>query len=121
MGNKVLLSSFKEEIKILENGDFIMRSYYDTDKLVSRINYNKSTGQVGLLLVTEDYRRKSLGTQMILKACQEIDADEIWGVTKDHPFYRNTFSGIIFKYRSPIKPYLSENGFYAKKSDLFSG
>lgn len=133
---KVLnLKQFREE-KELDPGDknYIKLRYYDKayeDYLVGSVSYDIKNGQIGLLCVSHLYRNRSLGTELVKRACEDIQCDEVWGVClKDEPFYKHSFktSGLpyikdvngVLKWRDPIRPYLTSGGFYAKKSEILS-
>ena len=63
-------------------------------KEVGFINYRLSTGQIGLLFITNsEYARKGLGTQMVLRAINEMKKHRItkvWAITRDnHEFWEN--------------------------------
>jgi len=97
------LDNYKEIRKVkddrwnkIENGNTRLE-YFDNDKEVGYIDYRSFTGQVGIFYLEPEYRQKGLGTQILLKAMEEMRENKVpnvWAVTtKDHEFWSKVFKG----------------------------
>ena len=102
--NKLSLEQFKERRTIsddtwngIKDSEVHIQYLTSNDTEVGFINYRLSTGQIGLLFITnEKYIRRGLGTQMVERAINEMKQHKIgkvWAVTRDNHEFWKTMSG----------------------------
>lgn len=118
---KINLSSLKQW-KEQDYNSYQKKMFYQLfcvyENKLSYIDYCPETGQIGFLMVHPDLQRRGLGTQLIIKASEEIKTDELWLYGSwDNPFYLNAFNG-SFRKRNPADDSISGQGFRIYKKDL---
>ena len=106
---------FNQTIKNTNNR--IFRKYSMNDDLVGYVYYNLLNGKIDLLYITEPYRNKTLGKQILFNTINEMkqhDIKEIWCcATKEHLFWKNV-NNKSFTYRNPINDIEKYPGYYLK-------
>ena len=70
--------------------------FYDNNYKIGYISYRLGVGQIGLFYITEMYRNRGLGKQILeqtIKEMKENNIEYIWCVTsKNHPFWSNIYN-----------------------------
>lgn len=84
---------------------------------VAQINYQMSTGQIGIIDVDRKYHRNGYGKGMLDQAIQDIikygKAPTVWAVSSEtHEFWCNVYGG-AFRFQSPAHPTVWGHGFVA--------
>jgi len=70
-----------DEYELKNEPNYIKRGFFINNNFIGKIHYDKTTGQIGLFYVEHGYEKKGYGTHMLLKACEDISNDEVWGIT----------------------------------------
>ena len=85
---------------------------------IGYIQYKKYVGQIGLIYLDDEYKGRTLGKQMLQKAVEDMESEEVWAVTgENHPFWSNVYDK-IFTFRRPVHPSITGRGYYVKRKDL---
>lgn len=115
--NKLSLKQFKERRTVsddtwncVKDSEVHIQYLTSDDTEVGFINYRLSTGQIGLLFITnEKYIRRGLGTQMVERAINEMKQhkiDKVWAVTRDnHEFWEK-----VLNFQPSKRPHKSVTG-----------
>lgn len=126
--SKLKISDFNEVRNVYDDvwnkvpNSYVELTYFDKNnqKRLATISYKLQSGQIGKLFIHDaKLHRRSLGTQMLEKAIDEIknrnsinpDVKEIWAVSTHDNFFLNVFNK-SFKKRIPAHPSVLGPGYY---------
>ena len=114
--NQLKLDKFNMELTI-KAPTVIFKQYYDNVDLVGYVYYNMNNGKIELLYITDNYRNKGLGKEILNNTIEEMKLNnikEVWcSASRHHEFWNSVYNG-AFTYRYPIKPGINHPGFFMK-------
>jgi len=104
---KIPLSSLRQVVNLIDdnwnnvtNGETKI-DFFDEEKNIGHLYLRQHNGQIGILVLNKDYRRRGIGTQILNLSRDKIieygKADTMWAVTvKDHGYWSNV-PGMVWK------------------------
>ncbi len=104
------------------NGQIVLTYYLNENdmknkKYIAYISYRVFVGQIGIIVISEEYRNLGLGKQILNKAIDHMKYNgvtEVWAVTRfDHPFWSNVYNK-SFTFRNPASKSVTGYGYYMK-------
>ena len=115
--NRLFLEQFQEKRTVSDdtwnkvpNSEIHIQYLTAENEEIGYINYRRATGQIGLLFITNlKYERRGLGTQMVLRAINEMkqhNISKVWAITHDdHPYWNRALN-----FRPSQRPHNSVTG-----------
>ena len=100
----------------IPNGEIHIEFYdkLNNNRYAGFINYRNYVGQVGVFVLTEQYRNRGLGKQILtqtIKDMKEHKCTLVWAVTiQGHAFWSNVY-GKKFKWADKLHPSVSGDGY----------
>jgi GNAT superfamily N-acetyltransferase len=116
--NKNLFTTLKyEDIVFTNRFNYTKRIYRGNfNEVIGQIEYTKNDGQIRLLYIAHGYRNQGLGKEMLIKACEDIKADQIWLVSSEDHYFWNKYP--VFNFKDPAHDRVTGLGFYADRKKV---